>query len=757
MENGEEFSQSSFFRENVARETVEDGEDSFSLREARSKEYPDPAKFQNPSSKFQVPRRELRTPRYRSKPKPEWNFPSPEFQKNAVSQEALADRIRQLPFLFGARRLAPFAAMALFTFGMVSMGTFSLGAFGLEARVLGESTEELDTVRAAVEDMRAMDFESSARKFSLSSEKFRELSDEFGAWAGLLENVHASTPILSKIASGANMLEAARALSEAGEEASRAAKVLVETKESARFDSGETALLGALRVFSKHIEASGTHLEDARKRLDRVRIDHLPEDKRDAFLALRSALPAAAASAELWGENAEVFEDLLGVNGPRKYLFLFQNTHEARATGGFIGSYGRLDMHHGEIEEFFVDNVFNPGGQLREDIVPPEPIRKVSAGWSLHDSNWFLDFPTSAEKAMSFYEKSGGPTTDGVIAITPEVLRRMLAITGPVAMPEYGTEIDAENFMEAIQYEVEEDFDEEENRPKKILSDLAPEIVDRFLANARGENIPRVLEIFSDLLAEKHILAFSRNESFQSLIEEMGFSGSVADAPHNFFSLVHSNINGFKTDAVIDETIDHTTDIRPDGSVVETVVVRREHTGGDTPYEWYNGVNADYMRLYVPLGSKPLSVSGHTRETVRNPLDYEALEFSVDEDVAAIEESMMRDEATGTQIFEESGKTVFGNWVYVSPKENVTVTYRYELPFRLDMKGEEAVSFSTLAQKQPGSSKESYRYTLRYPASWHLLWAGDSWEDRSDGSMLSESRWERDEFHAAVFGKDGEM
>jgi len=140
---------------------------------------------------------------------------------------------------------------------------------------------------------------------------------------------------------------------------------------------------------------------------------------------------------EEFNQKQTIFQDLLGYNGPRKYLFLFQNNHEIRATGGFIGSYGVLNVHNGNVKELFVDGIFNPDGQLSVRVVPPKPIQKISTNWSTHDANWFPNFPTSAEKIAWFYEKTGGPTVDGIITLTPTVMEKLLEITGPIEMLEY--------------------------------------------------------------------------------------------------------------------------------------------------------------------------------------------------------------------------------------------------------------------------------------------------------------------------------
>src|SRR5215211_16412 len=43
---------------------------------------------------------------------------------------------------------------------------------------------------------------------------------------------------------------------------------------------------------------------------------------------------------------------LLGMQGPRTYLVLVQNSHELRATGGFIAAVGRVSVDGGRLTDF---------------------------------------------------------------------------------------------------------------------------------------------------------------------------------------------------------------------------------------------------------------------------------------------------------------------------------------------------------------------------------------------------------------------
>lgn len=628
--------------------------------------------------------------------------------------------------------------------------SYIVHGISLQGSVLGVSALGMRNVSDAVGDLKNREFSASSEKFEQAADSFQEASDKVSSWAGVLSDVSVSLPFFSKLSSGKNALEAGKHLSLAGKYMAQMVQVASRATDSAK---EKVSLLDLFRFSLELSDRARSELAQAQENLNSVKVSDLPQEKQKDFLALKSTLPTVIAGLNTVHENAPAFIDVLGGNGPRKYLFLFQNNQEARATGGFIGSYGLLDIKDGEIRKFFINGIFDPDGQLKENIVPPQPIRKVSAAWSLHDSNWFADFPTSAEKAISFYEKTGGPTVDGVITVTPTVLQRILKETGPVALPAYDTTVTDENVVSVLQYKVEEDYDKKENKPKKILSDLAPILFDRVFQAKDPSTVLGVVNALHTSLREKDILLYARNNALEGMYREMGWSGELRETQRDFVSVVNSNINGFKTDGVIEQTVKHRAEIQADGSVIDTVTVTRKHTGGDTPYEWWNAVNADYMRVYVPKGSQLLSAQGQTRETVKDPLDYDALGFSRDALVSAVERSMQIDPDSGTQVFEESGKTVFGNWVYVSPKESVTVEYTYRLPFKVILSDDsDTVLYSLLAQKQSGAVPGKFTFAMQYPKEWKMAWSSPE-QKNSSASSVYDGPFATDVFFGYVLEK----
>ncbi len=647
-----------------------------------------------------------------------------------------------------------FALPAVFVFLIIFGTAFAGRVWYAKNSVSRLGQDALGSFVMAQQEILERDFRKSSANFRKAEENFSLISRELNALGGILTQTTRYVPVFSRLTSGVNLAETGKNISRIGILAGEIAE-LWGTARNLHNGGETTSLILLLKDTEKKSREILNLLQNTEEAVAKVNIDDIPENERRKFMELKERLPEIRNLVAGFVDNSQVFVDILGGNGPRKYLFLFQNNHEMRATGGFIGTYGLLDIFNGHIRQFFIDGIFNPDGQLRERIVPPAPIQKISADWSLHDSNWFPDFPVSAEKAVWFYEKTGGPTVDGVITMTPVVMQKLLAITGPVDMPDYGVTVDSSNFMEKIQYEVEVNYDKKLNQPKKILADLAPKIMERVFNLQASADIAALAGVFLDSLAEKQILIYSRNYEIEKLLSALGWSGEILETEKDYLSVINTNINGFKTDGIVEEKIEHLGEIQSDGTVIDTVTITRHHKGGNSPFEWWNKVNANYMRVYVPRGSKLLSAEGQTREFNSPPLDYSALGYKRDAQLQTEESLTSVDPETGTRIYTDADKTVFANWVYVSPQESVTVKYRYLLPFKVDLDSQKKAinTYSLLLQKQSGSQGSLFVSTLNFPDGYALKWKYPEEAALKKNSLKTEGDLRRDNFIGAAFTK----
>src|SRR4030042_3450015 len=368
---------------------------------------------------------------------------------------------------------------------------------GFETKDLlsGSGESVLGELAVAKDNLSSGQFEKASSNFEQSYEILKNANSEISKLGGDFSEFLRFIPGVSKIATANYLLGAGENISLAGKIMTDSVKSLtrIENPLNKEADVSLAELFLSLR---DGIREATNKLKAANEDILKANFSHLPLEIQPQFLDLKKKLPVVISSLDSFSNNSNIMLDMLGYNGPRKFLFLFQNNQEMRATGGFIGSYGILDTSEGRIKNLFVDDIYNPDGKLPARVLPPEPIQKMSAVWTMHDANWFPDFPASAEKVAWFYEKTGGPNVEGVIAVTPEPLQDFLEITGPIDMPEYETTVDADNFIEKTQYEVEIDYDREENRPKKFIADLMPKVLDKLLNTKDPKTMLRALNIF---------------------------------------------------------------------------------------------------------------------------------------------------------------------------------------------------------------------------------------------------------------------
>ena len=178
----------------------------------------------------------------------------------------------------------------------------------------------------------------------------------------------------------------------------------------------------------------------------------------------------------------------LGMERPRKFLVVAQDSAVARPTGGIIRSVGVITTRAGAITDIAFDDVYSIDGQLQVNVVPPEPIQRSATAWALHDANWFLDFPLSAKKIAYFYGRSGGSDVDGVIALNEHAVKKILALTGPVR-GDNGVLVNSENRERLVQTDV-----------LRALFEVVPTL--------SGDNARALAQVFDEGLLKKDIMVW---------------------------------------------------------------------------------------------------------------------------------------------------------------------------------------------------------------------------------------------------------
>jgi hypothetical protein len=485
-------------------------------------------------------------------------------------------------------------------------------------------------------------------------------------------------------------------------------------------------------------------LQELENNLSDMPIRWIPGRQGDILRQVQTDLPILIGVLENSDKYVDLFLNFVGSERLRRYVFIFQNNQELRATGGFIGSFGLMKLDKGVVENLDIQEIYNPDGQLLKQIVAPEPLQELTPRWFLRDSNWFADFPTSAETIISFYEKTGGVTPDGVISLTPTVIERLLRITGPIEMTDYGVTITADNFVRITQYQTSVAYDRVTNKPKQFIADLAPKLINTLLSSDMSK-YSEIMQAMNNSFQEKHILIYFLDERLQQLALHYNLGGELYKAPKDYLSVVHSNIGGFKTDGVMEDTMSLNTRIDENGKIINTIEIQRAHKGGATEYEWWNQDSINYMRVYLPQGSQIIRAEGYTkREKVE--LAEDTASFEQDSRLQAIQDSTQRREDWSVDIFTEADKSVVGGWVITKPQETSKIILEYQLPFTLQSQD----IYSLIWQKQSGSIGIRYTYTIDISPELDILWEETSfpWTKTDTGYTVSNGVLRTDEYSA---------
>jgi hypothetical protein len=156
---------------------------------------------------------------------------------------------------------------------------------------------------------------------------------------------------------------------------------------------------------------------------------------RSEFLDL---LEPAVSLVAVTNELAPITGKLLGAEGTRSYLVMFQNPAEMRPQGGLPGAFSLLTISNGKItlqrQTSGSKRVF---GTYENGIIPIDPGRL-----SLFPESTLLmanttstpSFSEAARKTSAFWENAGYGTVDGVLSLDPTALSYLLESTGPVSL-----------------------------------------------------------------------------------------------------------------------------------------------------------------------------------------------------------------------------------------------------------------------------------------------------------------------------------
>ena len=421
----------------------------------------------------------------------------------------------------------------------------------------------------------------------------------------------------------------------------------------------------------------------------------------------------------------QILPEIMGLNGRRTYLLLAQNEDELRATGGYISGVGTLTLENGDIQsltfqnadQFDVQNLIENSGLYD---YPPQPLYEIMGAeyFLLRDTNYWPDFPYSAEQAIELYQRvEPAPAIDGVIAIDQEFIRLVVAATGPVTVAATGEVINAQNTIESFRNSFNikdgQTFNEWYQNRKAFLTTFSSAILEKVQGDFGAIDPIALVQNMHQALASRHLQLYMVNPQETAVLDQLNWDGRLENTAGQDFLLVLDTNMGFnKANMHIERSTHYQIALNADGSAQAVLTLDYAHTHppgnengclqkmsyADTPTyeEIADRCYFDFLRVYTPPGATLVNATGH----------------AISEGILLGGRPWMKPPAT---VSEFANFTTFTNFMMVPRGEMLSTEFSYTLPASVVQQEDGRSTYQLQLRKQAGTSGQPVTVQLLLP------------------------------------------
>ncbi|MBC7760513.1 MAG: DUF4012 domain-containing protein [Candidatus Saccharibacteria bacterium] len=220
----------------------------------------------------------------------------------------------------------------------------------------------------------------------------------------------------------------------------------------------------------------------------------------------------------------DLLPPMMGADGPRTYIMIFQNLAESTSLGGAASAWTILNVDKGAISL----GQQPATGSFPRNLPIPLPLDPSLA--TLYGENGLQysnnvtlrpDFPTAAKLAQAFWLRESGVKVDGVLSFDPVALSYLLTATGPVALKS-GDSLTSANAVSTLLSAVYAKY--------KI-----PKMQDAFFANAAGEvfsaltssapDTNKLIAALTRSVTENRLMVWSDHSKEQEVLSKLQLGG----------------------------------------------------------------------------------------------------------------------------------------------------------------------------------------------------------------------------------------
>lgn len=569
-------------------------------------------------------------------------------------------------------------------------GIVALGFWGVQR---ANDFEAL--ARAGKADAKAALQSLEAKQVPAALASFLKAKDEFGRARGLLgPDWVRGLPWLG------HQVGVADTLAAIGYEGSSAGAEMAQLLASADSASGDDRVNQLLRLSRPHLDAALVSLTTVTRLAADLRAEGLLPPLAGAVTELKALLNPLAPVLERSQSMLDLERYLFSTQ--HRFLLVSQNSAELRPTGGFMGTYGLVEFGPDGFELTTFTDVY----QLPRDTLDlPLPIRGPVgySHFSFQDSNWWIDFPTSAKVMNQFWQNLKQPKVDGIVAIDIPTIRDLLKIFGPITVPESTVPLTADNVLEQLTYVIEFENGgpgtDKTLKKKKAALSFAAELL-RQITHLSNEQFLPTLNSLAASTNEKHVQLSFNDATAQAALVDLGWGGAIDPPAGTTDLLAVSNgvIKASKANIGVTKTIDYTVALKADGSADTTTKLGYKKSSLQllgVPRQWMG----NYVRVHRGVGTT--EAAGSTA--------FETLEDAM-------------------------GLPTFGHYFRLEPSAEANLVLRSAVPQAVRPADGDTWHYQLLLVKQADLTNTSATVTVTAPAGWKV--SGSAASFRVNGTAV---------------------
>lgn len=387
--------------------------------------------------------------------------------------------------------------------------------------------------------------------------------------------------------------------------------------QNGRFD------IAALAALNEPATRSAARLADASAEVASIPTDALVAPLRQPIAEVQTLFRDVASGADALQRATALMPAMLGANGPRDYLVLFQNNAEWRSLGGIAGAMAVVHAEGGTIalsaqgstSDFrrYTDSVL----QLPADV---EQIYHERPALYVQNVTQVPDFTVGAPLAREMWKREFGTEVSGVVAVDPVALSYLLEATGPVTLPT-GDVLSAETAVPLLLNEVYQRYE----RPVDQDAFFAAATAAVFGTLSSGAVDPaKLIAALGKAGQDRRLYLWNADPAEQAILDGTSLQGRLphTDAKSTQFGVYLNDGTGSKMDYYMNvaTAVGWCTDTEGSPDAVLTVRLRSDApadaaslpdyiTGGGA-FGTPPGATESVAYLYLPAGSEIVTAEG---------------------------------------------------------------------------------------------------------------------------------------------------